>query len=212
MHDGTEAADERIRAVGVHRIQHHTPRPAAAERFHQHGRQTFHELRVQPCCRDSHADAVDQEIHRSRSPENGNGDQHGDEVGDDRHGSLETLFRAFDKGVVYVDFLADTADNESAYDGEKQNVGKQGGVEGDRLLAHHPEKQGQTTDERDHPAEEKQQVPLQDVDPLLDTDRQYGDQGRREGREHEGQEDISRVCRSHLCPVGHDGDRNQCQS
>ena len=78
------------------------------------------------------------------------------------------------------------------------------------MLAHHPEKQGQTTDERDHPAE--QQVPLQDVDPLLEADRQYGDQGRREGREHEGQEDISRVCRSHLCPVGHDGDRNQCQS
>ena len=125
---------------------------------------------------------------------------------------METLFRSFDKGVVDIDFLTNSADDESAYDGEKQNVGKQGRVEGDRLLAHHPEKQRQATDECDHATEEKQQVALQDVDPLFDTDRQYGYQGGREGREHKGQEDIGRVCRPHLCPVGHDGDRDQRQS
>ena len=122
-----EASHERIGPEIGPGIDHHTTSTTTAEGFHECCRKGCYEIGIdatktyQPC------DAVDEEIHRTRCTEYGDSYEDGNEVWDDFHGRLESVFGSLDEGIVDINLLEYTCEDEDDDDGTQKDVGKEGG-------------------------------------------------------------------------------------
>ena len=126
LEEAGEAAHEGVGTIGGHGIDHEAASTATAERLHQGGGQGTHKLGVAAYEGYAPGDAIDEKVHGPRGTEYAYGYEDGHEVGDDAHGGLETLFGSLNEGVVYVDLLAHTSDNEAGDDTAEEHVGKGG--------------------------------------------------------------------------------------
>ena len=71
---------------------------------------------------DAPAHALEQEVEGAAGAEHADGDQHRDQVGDDRHRHLEAFLGALDEGLVERLAAASGQPHEGDDDGEDQEV------------------------------------------------------------------------------------------
>ena len=209
LENARQAPHKRIRPVGGHRVDHHSACAGARQWFHQGGGQRTHPLCVEAAALNCPRHAVDERIHRAAGAKHADGHEHRYEIRDDAHGGFKTRFRPFDKGVVDVDLLAQSCEDEGGDEGEQEDVGAgcadavhHFGVEGGEA----PNDAG--NDQRSA-AEREQQGAVEEVDALKKRGDDHAGQGRKECGQEDGDENVRGIGRTLLCAIDHDGDRDE---
>ena len=212
LEHATQSAHERVGSVCSHRIHHHTSCTAARKRFHQCRWQCPNKVGVASRCLHSPFHSPDKPVHSSRGAEYSDAHEDSHKVGDDSHGSLESVFRSLDEGVIYIYFLSHSREYEPHDDCHEQDVGNRCAHEIHLLLAHRAESPYHSRNQQTCTSEGEQHRTVDEVDSLIETGDNNARQCREERGKQYGHEDIRGLCRPHLCPIYHDAHRNQRKS
>ena len=158
---------ERVGPEGVHGIYHHAAGTAAAQRFHDGRGDGSDKVGIQPAPGDGLGNGRRQELHGARCPEDGDGHEHGYQVGDDGYGGFETLLGAVDEcGRKRLSF-SESGYQEADDDGEQQYVGAEARIERDLLLRQLDEKCDDGADKQGEPRQPGEDHLVEEVDALV---------------------------------------------
>src|SRR5665213_46836 len=108
-----ELAGKRIRAIGLHGIDHHGSPPAPAQRSHQSRWQRRNKIGIYVQHNKKRTDGLYDIIKHTATSEHADGHQHTNQVGNDGHCYLEALFRTVNKGFINIDLFNHAADDEN---------------------------------------------------------------------------------------------------
>ena len=171
LENAGQPSDERISSVRTHGIYHQSTGSASAQGFHQCGRQGTYELVVDSAPVDEGRDSLNQKIHTAGSAENADGYQNGNQVWNDADGGLKPFFRSVDEGVVDIDFFPYTRQDKSDDDDEQEDIGKGGRVGVYLCPAQGGEEIDDTADKQAGSSQEQQDSPVEQIDALVEADR-----------------------------------------
>ena len=107
---------EGVRPLGVHDLGHHSQSPTPGEWPHQGHRQRFggHADQV-----GERADCLGQQFQPSRCPENSDGHQYGNQIGNDFHSNLKTLLGSFHQRFIDLDAASPSEQHQPRDQGRK---------------------------------------------------------------------------------------------
>ena len=183
LEDAGQTADKRIGSVSAHGIHHQSAGPATAQRLHQCSGQCADKLVVYSATPYHPGDALNQKIHGARSTEHTDGNQDGHQVRNDAHGSRKSLFGSLHEGIVHIDSFPHARHDKADDDEKKKHIGKGGRVEVNLFPAKLKEKPDDACNEQTGPSEEQQDGSVQQVDALVQTDRNDAGHRRKESRQ-----------------------------
>ena len=212
LEDTAQTPDERVSAIGGHRIDHHTTSTTTREGFHQCRWQGTHEVAVGTCGLHAPADTVYKHIHCARGTEHADAYKDSHEVGDDAYCRRKTVFRTLDEGVIHIYFLSHTCDDESDDNHHQHDIGRRGTHLVHQDGIHLSEAPDDACHDGSGTAQRQQHGTVQQIDLLIEAGDDDAGEGREEGRQQDRDKDIRRLGGSHLGAVHHDGDRNQRQA
>ena len=212
LEDTRQAAYERVGAERRHGVDHHATGTATREGLHQRRWQSAHEIAVHTRLLDAPLDAADEHVHSAGGTEHTDADEDGHEVGNDAHGGGKAVLGTLDEGVVDVDLLTHTGEDEADDDGHQQNVGN-GGAHAVHHLAFQLR---ETPDDAGYQgtgaAERQQQCAVEEVDALVERRDDDACQRREERGQQDGDEDVGGLGGAHLCAVDEDADGDDGQA
>src|SRR5471032_2375537 len=205
----SQAANERVDAVGIHGVDHHGFRAGTAERLHHGGRQGGHEVRIDAQVGEDPVQAFHHKVENARVADHADGHQHADQIGNHGNRSLDAAFRAFDESVIDIHAFAQRADDEDGDHADQYQVADHLRYQLDFLFC---QVLREIPDQRDdgagHAAQPAQHDPVDQIDALLDGNGDDADHGGHIGGDHAGNKDVRRIGRAQDRALRHDGQGN----
>ena len=150
-----------------------------------------------------------QQVHRSAGAEHTDCYEDSDEVRNDAYGSLESAFRAIDKGIVDVDFLGHSLYDEPTDDTQQQDSRNGGRQFGQGIVREHGSAPDDESDKGGEAQDSTEDDGVGKTYFLRHADREESDECCHICGNKDRQEDICRISRAQLGPVGHDSGRDK---